>query len=72
MPDHAFETMKIAAGQYESIELISGEKALKDIVPDAPFVTPIPACGAVVWKIGLKNFSQRSIEKMKKDKKISK
>ena len=72
LPNHAFETMKIEAGQYEATELIGGEKASKTVAPDAPFVCTLPASGAVVWKVELKNFSQRNIEKMKKDKKISK
>ena len=72
LPEHAFDTLKIVAGQYEATELISGEKETKTISPDTPFDCTLPACGAVVWKMELKNFSQRNIEKMKKDKKISK
>ena len=64
--------MKIVAGQYEATELISGETGTKTISPDTPFDCTLPAFGAVVWKMELKNFSQRNIEKMKKDKKISK
>lgn len=72
LPGHAFDTLKIVAGQYEATELISGEKGTKTISPDTPFDCALPAYGAVVWKMELKNFSQRNIEKMKKDKKISK
>ena len=72
LPGHAFETMKIAVGPYEATELISGEKAPKNLAPDTPFECTLPANGAVVWKIELKNFSQQNIEKSKKNRKISK
>ena len=72
LPGHAFEMMKIAVGPYEATELISGEKAPKNLAPDTPFECTLPANGAVVWKIELKNFSQQNIEKSKKNRKISK
>ena len=37
IPDHAFETMKIVSGKYEALELIGGDKEMKELSPEIPF-----------------------------------
>ena len=58
IPDHAFETMKIVSGKYEALELIGGDKEMKELSPEIPFVCALSGYGAAVWKIELKNFSK--------------
>jgi len=58
-PDHAFETMKIVPGKYEALELIGGDKEMKELLsPEIPFACALSGYGAAVWKIELKNFSK--------------
>lgn len=58
IPDHAFETMKIVPGKYEALELIGGDKEMKELSPEIPFACALSGYGAAVWKIELKNFSK--------------
>ena len=58
IPDHAFETMKIVSGKYEALELIGGDKEMKELSPEIPFACALSGYGAAVWKIELKNFSK--------------
>lgn len=51
IPRHAFDVLNIAEGDYLSTELIKGRRARKTVSSQIPFVTKIPAHGAVIWKI---------------------
>ena len=58
IPDHAFETMKIVPGKYEALELIVGDKEMKELSPEIPFACALSGYGAAVWKIELKKISK--------------
>ena len=66
IPDHAFETMKIVSGKYEALELIGGDKEMKELSPEIPFACALSGYGAAVWKIELKIFPKR----YRKNKKV--
>ncbi|MDE6176935.1 MAG: alpha-amylase family protein [Paramuribaculum sp.] len=53
LPDHAFDYLGIAPGDdFMAEELLGGERIEElSFTPSAPFLTDIPAKGAVVWKI---------------------
>ena len=64
--------MKIVPGKYEALELIGGDKEMKELSPEIPFACALSGYGAAVWKIELKKFFQRDTEKIKKYRKILK
>ena len=49
---------KIVSGKYEALELIGGDKEMKELSPEIPFACALSGYGAAVWKIELKNFSK--------------
>ena len=51
IPTHAFDTLTLPKGVYPATELLSGTCGEKALSPDSPFITDIPANGAVIWKI---------------------
>ena len=51
IPQHAFETLGLIAGNYMVTELLTGKKAKKTLSPDTPFLTELPANNAVIWKL---------------------
>lgn len=50
IPRHAFDHLGIAEGDYRACELLSGRKMTKAVTSELPFITHLPAYGAVVWK----------------------
>ena len=48
IPIHAFNVLNIPQGNYESEELLTGEKSIKELTCDSPFKTFIQAHGAVI------------------------
>ena len=50
IPRHAFDHLGIAEGDYRACELLSGRKMTKAVTSELPFITHLPAHGAVVWK----------------------
>lgn len=51
IPIHAFNTLGVKQGEYEAIELLSGDISTKHFSADIPFETFISPFSAVVWKI---------------------
>lgn len=51
VPAHAFDVLDIPQGTVRATELLSGEKQQKNLMPDQPFITRVPAHGAVIWKM---------------------
>lgn len=51
VPRHAFNTLDLPEGSVRATELFSGEKASKNFCSDLPFVSKVPAHGAVIWKM---------------------
>lgn len=51
VPPHAFQTLDIAPGEMQAIELLSMSKDTKTLSPETTFNTAVPARGAVVWKL---------------------
>ena len=51
IPEHAFETLGMMRGNFFATELLTSRRKKKSLMPDQPFVTDIPANGAVIWKI---------------------
>ena len=51
IPTHAFDTLTLPKGVYPATELLSGTCGEMALSPDSPFITDIPANGAVIWKI---------------------
>ena len=51
LPRHAFEVLGLQEGATDAAELLAGGAAeLRTVDADTPFVTSVPAHGAVVWK----------------------
>lgn len=50
IPRHAFDHLGIAEGDHRACELLSGRKMTKAVTSELPFITHLPAYGAVVWK----------------------
>lgn len=65
IPIHAFNVLNIPQGNYESEELLTGEKSIKELTCDSPFKTFIQAHGAVIWKINHKKVKSNSKKKRK-------
>ncbi len=55
IPQHAFDLLHIPTmAEIEAKELITGKSYTKELSPDQPFVTSIPAHSAVIWKLRYK------------------
>ncbi len=55
IPRHAFNVLDLPEGlDPQATELLTGAKAQKVFCSTEPFKTPVPAHGAVVWKISTK------------------
>ena len=51
IPAHAFETLGFPQGKAKMKELLGGGRSVsKELSADTPFVTKLPAHGAVIWK----------------------
>ncbi|MCM1137862.1 MAG: alpha-amylase family protein [Duncaniella sp.] len=55
IPKHAFETLNIPEGEVVALELMSGDRELKQLRSDKPFATMISPYDAVIWRIRHKN-----------------
>ncbi|MDE6536198.1 MAG: alpha-amylase [Muribaculaceae bacterium] len=51
LPRHAFDHLNIAEGEYKAVELLEGAKSRKIVSSEYPFITKVPAHGAVIWKL---------------------
>lgn len=51
LPRHAFDMMGISEGDYSAVELLENRKARKTVSSELPFLTKVPAHGAVIWKL---------------------
>ena len=51
LPRHAFNTLGLPEGSVKATELLGGEKAPKNFCSTLPFISRVPAHGAVIWKM---------------------
>lgn len=51
IPSLALTMAEVKPGKRQAKELISGRRAIKEISAEIPFLTPIPAHGAVIWDV---------------------
>lgn len=51
IPSHAFNSLDIPQGFVTASELLTGEKQRKNFTTELPFITRVPAHGAVIWKM---------------------
>ncbi len=58
IPQHALNIINIPSGEYDAIELLSGEKTTKTIASDKPFETFVSPYNAAIWKINHKKVAK--------------
>lgn len=59
IPAHAFEHLSIATGSYPGVELLHGDRRTITLDPAVQVASMVPAHGAVIWKIKVKQLSAK-------------
>lgn len=70
IPRHAFDMLNLPEGEGEMVELLSGDKAIKELSSEKPFTSFVPRFNAVIWKVSHKKLSDKH-KKTTRRKKVS-